>query len=303
MTRNFTKPVLTIDQQIANLRAAGMTVANDANAGHWLSNVSYYRLSGYWHIDKDPAAAPATQFKSGTDFDRVTELYTFDRKLRRLVSRATEHVEVTLRGSWAYSLAQKTGSHGYLDAALYDDRKAFHDNLAKLVREVGSSPETYIRHYRQTYDQPAMPAVWMVAEMMTFGQLSRWYSSLVEKALRAQIAQPFGLHESVLVPLIKHLVTVRNVCAHQGRLWNRRFRESPKLPAKPADLASTIDHSVASAPGTIYNSLVLLIHLVRHIAPSSTWRDDLMVHLATHPTGDLAAMGFPTDWAGRPLWT
>lgn len=302
MTRAFAKPALTIDQQIAKLRAAGMTVADDDRARHWLSHVSYYRLSGYWHIYKDHGAAPATRFVAGTDFDTVTELYSFDRRLRRMVARATEHVEVALRGSWAYTLAQVGGSHGYLDAALYDDRKAFHANLAKLVSEVGNSPETYIRHYRENYDQPAMPAVWMVAEMMTFGQLSRWYSSLADKGVRAQIARPFGLHETILVPMIKHLVTVRNVCAHQGRLWNRRFRESPRLPRKPEDVGATLDHGAATTPATPYNSLVLLIHLLRQVAPSSTWRDDLKELLATHPTGNFAAMGFPADWTTRPLW-
>lgn len=302
MARTFNKPSLTTAQQIAHLRAEGMTVADVPRAEHWLGNVSYYRLSAYWLPFEHPKGSPPPRFKPGTDFDTITELYTFDRKLRQQVARAAEHVEVALRGSWAYALAHQGGSHGYLNASLYSDRKIFHDNLGRLAREVRTSPETYIEHYRRNYSDPAMPAVWMVAEMMTFGALSRWYSSLAEKALRNQIARPLGLPESLLVPFIKHLVTVRNICAHHGRLWNRRFKGSPRLPMKPADLAATLDVTVASAPGTLYNTLTLLVHLMRIVCPTSLWQDDMKALLATHPTGDLPAMGFPADWQTRPLW-
>jgi len=110
-----------------------------------------------------------------TDFETVTALYDFDRVLRRLVVRGTEHVEVALRGNWAYQLASLDHGHSYLDAGLYSERKQFHYKLAKLAKEVGESNETYIDHYRKTYRAPALPPVWMVAEMMSFGQLSRWY--------------------------------------------------------------------------------------------------------------------------------
>lgn len=302
MAETFDKPSLTLEQQIAHLRREGMSIDDLSRAEHWLANVSYYRLSAYWLPFELPKGSSSPRFRPGTDFDTVTALYTFDRELRQQVGRAVEHVEVTLRGSWAYALAHKRGSHGYLNASLYSDRKIFHQNLGRLAREVGTSPETYIEHYRLTYTDPAMPPVWMVAEMMTFGALSRWYSSLADKALRNLIAEPIGLPESLLVPFIKHLVTVRNICAHHGRLWNRRFKHSPRLPQKPDDLAAALDYQVRSSPGTVYNTLTLLVHLMRTVAPTSTWRDDMRRLLETHPTGDLGSMGFPTGWAERSLW-
>ena len=304
MTRRFAKPSLTIAAQIAHLHAGGMTVDDHARAEYWLTHVSYYRLSGYWHIWKDRGVPGATRFVAGADFDLACALYDFDRNLRRIVGRAVEHVEVALRGSWAYALAHQGGPHGYLDAALYSDRREFHGMLGKLAAETGRSSETYIRHYRDTYDDPALPAVWMVAEMMSFGQLSRWYSLLADPALRTAIASPFGLREELFVSIVKHLVDVRNICAHHGRLWNRGFRSPPRLPHRPRELAASLDSQrVGHAAGTIYNSLVLLIHLVGKVAPASLWRDDLVALLQAHPTGDLAAMGFPADWAARPLWT
>lgn len=302
MTRQFQKPSLTFHQQIEHLRSAGMTVSDPAEAEHWLERVSYYRLSGYWHIWKIHEVA-TTRFQQGATFTDACALYSFDRKLRRLVGRALEHVEVALRGSWAYSLAHRGGSHGYLDAALYRNRRTFHEQLGKLASGVGQSSETYILHYRENYDHPAMPAVWMVAEMMTFGQLSRWTSLLADPALRQEIADRFVLREGVFVSVIKHLVDVRNICAHHHRLWNRGFRSPPQLPRRPADLAASLNRSgVGHEAARLYNSLVLLVFLMRQVAPDSTWRGDLLALLDSHPTGDLAAMGFPADWRTRPLW-
>ena len=302
MTDSFAKPALTIDQQIAHLRGKGMAIEDEAQARYWLTHVSYYRLSAYWLYFEHPKDQSGLRFREGTSFDSVTALYDFDRVLRRLVMRGTEHVEVALRGNWAYQLALQGDGHRYLDASLYTDRKEFHSNLAKIAGEVGWSSETYIKHYRENYHAPALPPVWMVAEMMSFGQLSRWYSNLAERALRTRIAEPLGLPETVLVPLVRHIVDVRNICAHHGRLWNRGFRLPPKLAQKPAPLMRTLDQGATQAPARLYNGLCMIGHVVSTVAPDSTWMADLAAHLRTHPTNDLAVMGFPADWETRPLW-
>jgi abortive infection bacteriophage resistance protein len=302
MTRHYTKPALTWRQQTDHLRANGLEIDDDAKAEYWLKHVSYYRLSAYWLYFEHPKDHEGLRFRPGTTFDRVTALYDFDRILRRLIMRGTEHVEVALRGSWAYELAQIGDGHSYLDASLYGDRRIFHANLSKLAGETGRSRETYIKHYCAAYDVPALPPVWMVAEMMSFGHLSRWYSSLADRALRNRIARRLGLPETVMVPFTRHVTDIRNICAHHGRLWNRGFLIPPKLAQKPDDLRDTLDQSATQAPAKLYNAACLIGHVVRTVAPNSTWRADLAAHIDTHPESDLAAMGFPIDWMQRPMW-
>ena len=302
MPRPFKKPATTIAQQLQHLQAEGMAIPDMARAEHWLRHVSYYRLSAYWLPFEHPKGNPSPRFLPGTSFDTVTALYDFDRRLRLLVLDAIERIEVAVRGSWASELAQRFGPHGYLDVALYSHPGRYQDNLTRLANDVASSPETYIDHYRRTYNTPAMPPVWMVAEMMSFGQLSRWYALLDDRALRNAIAKPLGLHEAVLVPLLKHLSTIRNSCAHHARLWNRGFLLRMRVPFKPVALVSTLEPPAAHAPAQLYNALVLIVYLLRQVAPASAWRDELTALLAQHPTGELSAMGFPQDWSTRPLW-
>ena len=242
-----------------------MAITDVARAEHWLRHVSYYRLSAYWLPFEYPKGNAGPRFVPGTSFDTVIALYDFDRRLRLLVLDAIERIEVAVRGSWAYELAQRFGPHGYLDAALYQHAGKYYDNLTRLTNDVASSPETYIDHYRRTYNTPAMPPVWMVAEMMSFGQLSRWYALLDDRALRNAIAKPLGLHEAVLVPLLKHLSTIRNSCAHHARLWNRGFLLRMRVPFKPAALVSTLEPPAAHAPAQLYNALVLIVYLLRQV--------------------------------------
>lgn len=298
----FSKPSLSYAQQISHLRANGMQIADEARAEYWLRHVSYYRLSAYWLYFEKPKGANGPRFQTGTTFDDVTALYDFDRNLRRLVMRGTEHVEVALRGSWAYWLAHSGGPHAYLRSSLYRDRKEFRSSRRKLQLAVDRSSETYITHYRQKYTQPKLPPVWMVAEMMSFGQLSRWYTNLADRALRNRIGQPLGLPETVLVPLVRHVTDMRNICAHHGRLWNRGFLHPPKLAQKPTDLNDSLDLNSNQAPAHLYNGLTLIAHVVRTVAPNSTWAKDVGALAKTHPNGDLASMGFPRDWESKPLW-
>jgi abortive infection bacteriophage resistance protein len=303
MTRPYSKPTLTLHQQIDHLRNNGMIIADTAVAEYWLRHVSYYRLSAYWLYFEHSKDHAGPRFVEGTTFDRVTALYDFDRVLRRLVMRGTEHVEVALRGSWAYQDALLGDGHSYLDASHYSDRQEYHNNLSKLVAETGRSSETYIKHYRQNYDDPALPPVWMVAEMMSFGQLSRWYSNLADRALRTRIAAPLGLPQTVLVPLVRHVTDIRNICAHHGRLWNRGFLTPPKLAQKPRSLQAMIDQSADQAPAKIYNALCMIGYVIQTVAPDSTWLADIAHHVRNHPEGDQAAMGFPADWEDRAHWS
>lgn len=302
MTLIFSKPSLTLAQQIEHLRRMGMLINDAAVAEYWLRHVSYYRLSAYWLYFERPKDAQGPRFRDGTSFEDVTALYDFDRNLRRLVMRGTEHVEVALRGSWAYQLAHSGGPHAYLSPSLYRDRGDFRSSRSKLRSAVERSAETYIDHYRRKYSSPALPPVWMVAEMMSFGQLSRWYTNLKDRALRNKIAVPLGLPEVVLVPLVRHVTDMRNICAHHGRLWNRGFLHPPKLAQKPANLHESLDLDSYQAPAKLYNGLTTIAHVVGTVAPLSTWAADVATLIDQNPVRDWTSMGFPSDWGTRPIW-
>ena len=80
------------------LRRRGMIV-DEETALQWLANVSYYRLSAYWHPAwmRDSGGNRLDQFKAGTKFSDVVALYEADRKLRTLVHDGVERIEIAMR--------------------------------------------------------------------------------------------------------------------------------------------------------------------------------------------------------------
>ncbi|MFP1130786.1 Abi family protein [Asticcacaulis sp. W401b] len=295
----FAKPALSHADQLARLIAHGMIVPDQAAALHALQHISYYRLSAYWLPFEHPKGATGPRFLPGTSLDTVLALYEFDRKLRMLVTDAIDRIEVAVRGSWAHVLALSGGPHAYLSPVLYQNSEDYLDNLSNLIKEVRRSKDVFIKHYYAKYAEPAMPPVWMASEVMSFGSLSRWYKLLAQPSDRQAIANPFGLDERVMVPFVHHLVVVRNTCAHHGRLWNRHFQIRPALPRRPSDLATSLE---PGSPAQLYNTLCIIAFVLQKVDLASTFAADLKALIAQHPTGDVAAMGFPANWLGRALW-
>lgn len=277
-----------------------MLVPDRANARRCLQHISYYRLRAYWLPFEDtPPTDGDHKFKVGTSFDDALALYVFDRHLRLLVMDAIERVEVALRGCWAYHLAVKYGPHGYLEAHLYDRPERYAKALASLSEEIERSTDTFMVHYKAKYDDPEMPPIWMTAEVMSLGQLSKWYGNLKLRQDRQAIAKPFGLDERVLVSIAHHLTYVRNICAHHGRLWNKQFTVTMTVPTYPAALSLAINKH---ADRKLYNTLATLNYLMGIVAPGSQWRKSFIELLESCALADTKSIGFPDGWKTKPAW-
>jgi abortive infection bacteriophage resistance protein len=296
----FTKPAISITDQLALLRRRGMVIADEAKARHYLAYISYYRLRAYWIPFEGPAPVAGDHaFKPGTTFDDVLTLYLFDRHLRLLVLDAIERVEVALRAAWAHHVAMTHGPHGHIDPA-HHLNPIFHANsLADYQKEIDRSNDLFISHYLRTYDDPAMPPVWMAAEIVSLGALSKWIGNMMARQDRQAICKPFGVDEKVLVSFAHHISTVRNTAAHHGCLWNRRFTVKMTVPGYPAKLAIAMR---GADERRLHNTLVMLDHLLGVVAPDSGWRGRLVALIDGCPQADPAAMGFPADWRARAAW-
>jgi len=294
----FTKPPLTFDEQVELLESRGMVIDDLSRAKRYVSQLNYYRLAAYW-LPFEETHSPH-RFKPDTQFNTVLEHYIFDRELRLLVMDAIERIEVSLRTQWAYYLAHKYGPHAHLDPSLHVRNRGpwtYTKNVSALVDVVRNSSEIFIRHFDK-YDEQ-LPPLWAVCEVMTLGQLSRWYSNLNYRQDRNSIAKAYGLDEKILTSFVHHLSIVRNTCAHHGRLWNREFTFAWKLPQRtPFDLYQNFNPAIKRR---LYNTLVMIAYLMDRINPHS-WKQRMNNLFINHPEINSTAMGFPDDWKDRPIW-
>lgn len=294
MPRPYSKPATTYEQQVERLRSRGMIIADEDQAKAHLQHINYYRFSAYrlpFEIDH-----ATHQLRTGTRFEDVLKLYSFDRQLRLLVLDAVERVEVSVRAQWAYQLGHAHGSHSHLDANIAKKAVKFSENLISLKEEVERSDEVFIHHLINEYEEE-LPAIWAVCEVMSIGLLSRWYANLKPAHTRQQIARAYDLDQRLLVSWLHHLTVTRNICAHHSRLWDREFKISPMTPKSDRDNLPAQFHTTKK----VYNTLVILLYLLDKIPPQNHWRAPLKSLLNTHDEW-LSNMGFPDDWKTRAIW-
>lgn len=293
----YTKPFLSFDQQALLLQERGMLGDYDVMVEH-LKDIGYYRLSGYWHIFK----ADDDRFKPGTSFDQVWHYYVFDRQLRLIVFDAIERVEIYIRTQLAYELARETGKFGYETPQGLPrlDIQRYEHFIARCKEAFERSREPFVIHYRRKYgDEHALPPYWTLVNIMDFGMMLTLYKG-ASVEIRNRLASSLGITAKVLESWLVAINTVRNICAHHGRLWNKRLGTVPKRPKNPVDKRWMDLEGIDM--GRVAGVLTILSYLLEHVAPDTHWRQRFMdlVDLETEET--LYMMGFKPGWKESPFW-
>jgi abortive infection bacteriophage resistance protein len=336
MTVEYDKPFMTVPEQIAQLRANGMQIEDDAFAEHILSAVGYYRFSGYSYgfrqfpsVDtaevEDEWQTRLSQFEPVTTFESVHQIYEFDRQTRMRVFDGIEKFEIAFRFLVGHLLAQ-SGTFAHRDPATLDyeftkrTQQTFieldgsstpyqgdkHTEwLAGLNKQEARSQEAFALHHRNKYGG-ALP-LWKSTEVMSFGTLIRLYGGMKQQH-REQIAADLDVLDqhgagdsNTFSNWLNHIRYIRNTCAHHSRLWNRNLDvilvESRAIP----ELA----HLAAEQRSHLYGTVVVLSYLLARTHPQDNWRDGIKNHLldgAARLGEPVATMGFPTSWESELIW-
>lgn len=300
----MSKPPLPYPEQLDRLKSRGLEVPDESFALHILAHHNYYRLSAYRF--SFAVVGHPDQFRPGTTFTQLWDLYHFDRSLRQLVLEACKRVEISARSRLAYEVGHQLGALAYLENRHFSNPLEHARTLTKLDAEMTRSKEEFIKHHKDSLRMP-WPPIWVLVEVASFGSISKLLAGLEPPALRQSIADTYHLDEKTFCSLFHHLSILRNTAAHHSRLWNRRFTFTFQLPRKkPPHLAPNFNltRTPLGNPNQrrIYNSLVLLVHLVQVIEPSSTLPCRLAHLLVSLDPALQPEMGFPADWQSRPLW-
>ena len=296
---NYNKPPLSIENQVKQLKSRGLTIESEPFADTCLSNISYYRLRAYTFPFQDntdskhPFVVPVT-------LEEIIALYNFDRKLRLLAMDGLEKIEIALRTQIIYQWAMTNGSHWQMNRNLFRDQIRFTTHIATLQTEIDRSNETFIEHYKATYTNPAEPPAWMSLEVSSFGLLSLMFLNLKKGDEKKAVARHFGLNDiSLLENWFYCFSNLRNICAHHGRLWNRRLTAHIKLPTNPS---SQFLNDVIVYPYKLYAVLSCMQYILQLISPSGTFKEELKALMLSCPLLQEKEMGFPADWKNEPLW-
>ncbi|OHB43984.1 MAG: hypothetical protein A2Y13_09390 [Planctomycetes bacterium GWC2_45_44] len=294
----YNKPPLSFEQQAELLISRGL----EANKGELVSKlrvVNYYRLSGYWY----PFRYPQTDtFKAHTTLDKIWRRYTFDRQLRLLTMDAIERVEIAIKTSIIYHHSQAYGAFGYT-APIYLpnlDNKNYYSFMDKIREATLRSKEAFVEHFKKNYgDTHLLLPLWMAAEIMTFGMMLTMFRG-IEMKLQQTIAREYNVPDKVLLSWLVAINTIRNVCAHHGRLRDRVLDYTPMIPR--VNKYPQWHDPVAIPQDRIFGILTILKYMMNIVAPQSGWSERFKSLLDKYHEIPIASMGMPDNWRQCPIW-
>jgi abortive infection bacteriophage resistance protein len=295
----YLKPAIPLEEQVEKLVERGLIVNDIDRALHYLSNISYYRLRAYTYPYQDNNH-PNQIFKEEVDFDTIITLYVFDRRLRILIFDALEKIEIAFRTKIIHTWALTSGSHWHENNLLFRDRRRFEKDNYKLIEEINRSTETFIKHYFQKYSNPPNPPAWMSLEVTSLGLLSKIFYNLKKGEEKKKVTREFGLtNPKILESWLHSFSHVRNICAHHGRLWNRRFTAMPIL---PHNTVNGFVQNLDIFPNKLYAQLVCMVYILDIISPSHNFREKITKLIFECDVIDTHEMGFPENWDKDRFW-
>lgn len=275
---------LSVEQQIANLKALNLTVENETLAAEFLNDVSYFRLIKAYSLGLKPKNG---NYYDGVTFEQLRELYLFNSNLRQMLFPLIERVEINLRCRIANYFCITYGILGYKDPQNFTN-EAYH---ATFLQDADSETfrnknAPFIKNFLNYYEDGSIP-FYALAEILSFGTLSKFYKNM-KNPDKKQVASTYGIGYTYLESWMESIAYIRNLCAHYGRLYNAKLPKTPRL------YHQDIEQGVAN--NRIFGILCCLKHLFAGQKHWTEFLDNLEELFRKYPHVDLRAMGFIENW-------
>ena len=222
----YNKPHATPSARITHLRGKGLLIRRPNIATKKIEAIGYERLRIYF-LSRRQTSSPGKPFIPGTTYQDILSLYECDIKLRDACFSAVGQFELLFRNAISEALSAAYGSHPYFYTRAFKSEKAHCKAIWSFYEIYTKSTDRRAVHYRDTYSDPILPAIWTMKEFLTFGSASHTYK-LLEGPIRTKIAAQFGVQsDEVFKSWVTCLVDLRNICAHHDRLFNRSLQKQP----------------------------------------------------------------------------
>ena len=293
----YPKSFLSTTDLKQKLKTAGMIIDTDDIAEIALTTIGYYRLKGYSLCFIDNSTQ---KYIAGTNLSDVLKLYEFDAKLSNLLFNYLSQIEVALRSRLVNAFQITQDPLVFNDPSRFKDKKTFWKNQSTIASEISRSNDVFIEHNFNKYDG-AIP-IWAAVEVMSFGSISKTIKNMetgkntaffeLIKNYKFKNAEGKDINPSkdMFTSWVQAVSIMRNICAHNSRIYNRSISIRPKL-----ILSDTIK------PDPQYNGLYQIMLSMKYLRPTeSSWKifGDEFKELVNKYSDvcDLCKLNFPSDW-------
>ena len=233
----------TFNQQLTILRNRGVVVPTNGKPKRFLEQENYYNvINGYkdLFLVKDCNNRPVEPeiYQKGTHFNELKALFLFDRELRILLLKYLLIFENSIKTTVAYEFSKKyPRKNAYLDIANFvdNDPKKVLQQISILTKTIHDKVDRTgaIKHYIEEHGEVPL---WVLVNFLTMGNIANFYNILTDSTkniiakfytdkYRTQNKDnTFRLSSADLSACLKVANLVRNICAHDERLYNVNLR-------------------------------------------------------------------------------
>ncbi len=279
-----------------------MLFRNEFDASHFLHNISYYRLKGYWwdtQIDK-----ATHRFEPNIYFEDIIDRYNFDRHLRLILFDAVERIEIALRTQMIYQLSMHHGPLWYQDANLFSNQIYHANNLSNLMREYQYSQEIFISDHKKRYPQDD-PEAWKILEIASMGTLSKFYKLLKHNLVsKSAIANGMGLNlHNELSSWLEAITYVRNIIAHHSRLYSRDMVKRPIMNIVNPQGSWLNNPVLESQKKKAFLIISCMVYICNKVTPGHHIKSKIENLIENNPSIPIYKLGFLNNWDQQDIWS
>ena len=196
----------------------GVSVNNKEDALNKIKAYSYYSIINTYN---DVFKNTNNKYKKNVSFDEIYALFEFDKNLRSIFLKYLLEIEMILKSLLAETIASKYGIKEYLVKENFDvavDEATILESIDVIDKEINKQNGKHdaVTHY---IDEYGFVPPFVLTKILTFGELSKLYAML-KQSDRQNISKNFKLSDKVLKQIIINMTLIRNICAHNDRLFS-----------------------------------------------------------------------------------
>ena len=218
-------------------------VPTNGKPKRFLEQENYYNvINGYKDLflvkDSNNLPVEPELYQEDTHFNELKALFLFDRELRILLLKYLLIFENSIKTTIAYEFSKKySRKNAYLDIANFvdNDPKKVLQQISILTKTIHDKVDRTgaIKHYIEEHGEVPL---WVLVNFLTMGNIANFYNILTD-SMKNIIAKfytdkyrtqnkdhTFRLSSADLSACLKVVNLVRNICAHDERLYNVNLR-------------------------------------------------------------------------------
>ena len=211
------KEYKTNEELLDILISKGIIVKDRNEAIKKIEKYTYYNVINSYKLvfkNKD------NNYIKNVSFDEIYALYYFDKQLRYIMLKYVLEIEIVVASLMANTLSNRYGLNDYLHVNNLDfnaDNETKEHIIENIKEEINYN---YKRHLAITHyiDKYGYVPPFILIKILSFGITSSLYG-LLKQNDRQQISKYFKISDKLLKQILKNLTNVRNICAHNERLY------------------------------------------------------------------------------------